>query len=348
MATVCAVCSGPADQFRDMVQVVDMRVQVICRACAVESASGAASSRPRPAAMEPSAAAARRPASTAQDDVAANSAPPAGLRESNAVAEPSRCDAGAPRAAAPRATGLLVVGLAGLASVAFFAWRAAPRDATPASRRGAALASSGAGARPTSAAPRIGIAASSGDGFDVSQPAPEGIEAVVDGPWTHPLAGPYRELPHNDVQRFGAYRARDEFFKRYCGSGHCGVDIGLVVGLPVIAARDGVIDRAIYEPTELEGKYIRLAHAGGVYTYYMHLDQVAPGLRKGGEVKAGQIIGTLGHTGVKNSAAHLHFMISFESRGKEYYVDPESFLVRAKLVEIDPIPDWARPSEPAH
>jgi murein DD-endopeptidase MepM/ murein hydrolase activator NlpD len=193
---------------------------------------------------------------------------------------------------------------------------------------------------------RIGIAASAGDDFDVTQPAPAGIEAVLSGTWTHPLAGPYRELPHNEVQRFGSYRARDEFFKRYCGSGHCGVDIGLVVGLPVIAARDGVIDRAIYEPTDLEGKYVRLAHAGKVYTYYMHLDQLAPGLHKGGEVKAGQMIGTLGRTGIKNSAAHLHFMITFESRGKELYIDPEPLLVQAKLVEIDPIPDWARPSEP--
>jgi len=57
------------------------------------------------------------------------------------------------------------------------------------------------------------------------------------------------------------------------------------------------------------------------------------------------MIGTLGRTGIKNSAAHLHFMISFESRGKELYVDPEPLLTRASLVEIDPIPSWARPLE---
>jgi murein DD-endopeptidase MepM/ murein hydrolase activator NlpD len=322
MATVCAVCARPADQFRDVVSVVNMRVQVICRACAGEREHVSAP------ATERSVPVPRLSDATGSADA----------REGTV-----RVAAGA-KPQIPKASGLVVVVSLGLASVAFFAWRATHHAAGPVV---AADAPAGAGARPPLPRAGIGIAGSSGEDFDVNLPPPVGLEAVLDGAWTHPLAGPYRELPHNDVQRFGAYRARDEFFKRYCGSGHCGVDIGLIVGLPVIAARDGVIDRAIYEPTELEGKYIRLAHAGGVYTYYMHLDQVAPGLRKGDAVKAGQMIGTLGHTGIKNSAAHLHFMISFESRGKELYVDPEPLLTHANLVEIEPIPSWARPSEPA-
>ncbi len=194
----------------------------------------------------------------------------------------------------------------------------------------------------------VALSTSAGaDDFDVNLPEPEGLTAIMEGEWVHPLAGPYRELPGNDVQRFGAYRARDEFFKKYCGSGHCGVDIGLIVGLPVLAARDGVIDRAVRIPTEAEGKYLRVEHAGRVRSYYMHLDQVAPGLAKGARVKAGQILGTLGRTGIKHSAAHLHFMITFESAsGKETYVDPELMLQNARMVEIDPMPEWAKPRAP--
>ena len=93
----------------------------------------------------------------------------------------------------------------------------------------------------------------------------------------------------------------------------------------------------------MRGDFIE--HPGQVYSYYMHLDQVLPGLEKGSPIKAGTMIGTLGRTGIKHSAAHLHFMITFMVDGKERYVNPEPKLVDAKLVEIDPIPAWAKPSE---
>jgi murein DD-endopeptidase MepM/ murein hydrolase activator NlpD len=101
-------------------------------------------------------------------------------------------------------------------------------------------------------------------------------------------------------------------------------------------------------PTEVEGKWLKIRHPGGLHSYYMHLDQIAPGLKVGDEVKAGAHIGTLGTTGIKRSEAHLHFMMSFDGGRvqKELFIDPEPIVREADLVEIDEIPAWAMPTDP--
>ncbi len=165
---------------------------------------------------------------------------------------------------------------------------------------------------------------------------------MLQGSWTHPLAGPFRDLPATEQRRYGAYRSRDSYRNRSCGQGHCGVDLGYNVGLPVLAARDAVIERVVRNPTEFEGKYLKLQHPGGLRTYYMHLDAIAPELQPGMAVRAGQMIGTLGTTGLKIAQPHLHFMISFEVDGRERFVDPEPLVARASLVEVHSIPDWAK------
>lgn len=178
---------------------------------------------------------------------------------------------------------------------------------------------------------------------DFEVPAPTGLDAVLQGGWTHPLAGPFRDLPSHELRRFGAYRSRETYRDRYCGQGHCGIDLGYNIGLPVLAARDGTVERVVRDPTEFEGRYVKLRHAGGLRTYYMHLDQVAPELELGMAVRAGQMIATLGRTGLKLAQPHLHFMISFEVNGKERFVDPEPLVARGDLVEVDPLPAWAKP-----
>ena len=44
--------------------------------------------------------------------------------------------------------------------------------------------------------------------------------------------------------------------------------------------------------------------------------------------KAGEIIGTVGRTGIKNSAPHLHFAIAIREGRKKYFIDPEPMLKR--------------------
>ncbi len=64
------------------------------------------------------------------------------------------------------------------------------------------------------------------------------------------------------------------------------------------------------------GRYIVLEHpeeTPGAYTLYAHLARIAPGLRVGAVVKAGQVLGTMGHSSggysIPKERSHLHFEI---------------------------------------
>jgi murein DD-endopeptidase MepM/ murein hydrolase activator NlpD len=309
MSSTCRVCGRPADPFRDRVEVVGMRVEVVCRACA-EGAAPAAT----PPAPEPSAPA------------------PAPTLPRPAAAGPARKEV----------VGLvLVLIIAGASVGAALALRARRKPSAAATPNAASSASSDAAPRKSRSIRTI----SEGTESDPGDDPPAGLQAVLDGRWTHPLVGPFREMPPNETTRFGAYRSREVYKHKYCGSGHCGVDLGNKVGLPIVAAREGVLERVVRAPTEVEGKWLKILHPGGLHTYYMHLDEVSPELVQGGSVSAGQMIGILGTTGIKRSEPHLHFMISFDAaNGKELFVDPEPLVREAELVEISELPGWGRRS----
>jgi len=150
--------------------------------------------------------------------------------------------------------------------------------------------------------------------------------------WIHPLPGPGRKLPKADTRRFGA--ARDGLRPEECLDGHCGVDLGDRKGEPVMAAHDGVIERVVRDP-ELggrrgnEGRFIRINHRGGtIVTSYIHLDGIRADLAAGTPVKAGEVIATVGDTGVHHSGPHLHFAISVRAtpEGSELFINPEPLL----------------------
>ena len=147
--------------------------------------------------------------------------------------------------------------------------------------------------------------------------------------WFHPLAGPDRRMPISDGRVFGAERPGER--PGECRSGHCGVDIGGEQwGEPVMAAHDGVIDRVVRGPNEEHGGlYVRIAHRNGtVFTQYFHLAAIPRKLAPGMPVKAGEIIGLLGDTGVKESKPHLHFTVSVRPSSElpERYIDPEPLI----------------------
>ena len=117
---------------------------------------------------------------------------------------------------------------------------------------------------------------------------------------------------------------------------HAGLDIAGMIGEPVRAIADGtVIFAGINSPTRarMSGippeKIARYRHrrmgVGGIYlciehtpepkrvvSCYMHLDRYTVAERE--EVKAGQVIGSLGRTGVKVSPPHLHFEVRIGDR----------------------------------
>jgi murein DD-endopeptidase MepM/ murein hydrolase activator NlpD len=147
--------------------------------------------------------------------------------------------------------------------------------------------------------------------------------------WLHPLAGPFRRMPVRDSRVFGAERAGDRPIE--CRKGHCGVDLGGEIwGEQVHAAHDGVVDRVRRDPNEQHGgHYVRLAHRNGtVFTQYFHLAAIPRWVEAGARVKAGDVIGLLGDTGVKESTAHLHFTVSVRPAPSwpEQYVDPEPLI----------------------
>jgi hypothetical protein len=78
------------------------------------------------------------------------------------------------------------------------------------------------------------------------------------------------------------------------------------------------------------GRYIVLEHPHAdvsVYTLYAHLSAIGPGLKVGQNVVAGEIIGTLGHSGTEKiplERAHLHFEIGLRlSNDFQFYYDTQ-------------------------
>jgi murein DD-endopeptidase MepM/ murein hydrolase activator NlpD len=173
--------------------------------------------------------------------------------------------------------------------------------------------------------------------------------------WVHPLLGPARKMPDKPSRRFGA--PRDGMRPDECRSGHCGVDLGESRGDTVMAVHDGVIERVVRDPglggrRGNEGRFIRVSHKGGtVVSSYIHLDGVREDLKPGIPVKAGEVIGTVGDTGVQSSGPHLHFAISVRKSADdpELYIDPEPLLYLWPLVTT-PVTSLHRmePPPPAH
>jgi len=89
---------------------------------------------------------------------------------------------------------------------------------------------------------------------------------------------------------------------------HAAIDLAAPLGTPVTAASDGVVAFVGHLP---DGAMIVLVgHAGGYVSEYAHLDDTfaLPPVRAGQAVKAGQVIGFIGLTGI-TTGAHLHFAV---------------------------------------
>jgi murein DD-endopeptidase MepM/ murein hydrolase activator NlpD len=136
--------------------------------------------------------------------------------------------------------------------------------------------------------------------------------------------------------RFGAYRPGRH--ARGCGRGHCGVDLSAPDGTEVLAAKAGVVGQIERSARGLGGRYVAVVHDDGTATWYMHLATVRDGLARGDRVAAGQVLGTLGRSGVSTSPTHLHFALTVGKLGHERHVDATRLLERAALVPEPPAP----------
>jgi murein DD-endopeptidase MepM/ murein hydrolase activator NlpD len=94
------------------------------------------------------------------------------------------------------------------------------------------------------------------------------------------------------------------------GRRHDAIDIMSAEGTPVIAAADGTIEKLFNSVRGGMTIYERSPDQKWEY-YYAHLSAYAPGLHEGQQVKRGEVIGRVGHTGdASANGPHLHFAIN--------------------------------------
>lgn len=114
--------------------------------------------------------------------------------------------------------------------------------------------------------------------------------------FTHPLPGArvssgygYRTHPVLNVRKM-----------------HYGIDYKARRGTPIVAAADGIIEKAGWNGAY--GRYIRIRHNGSYKSAYAHMNRLAKGMHPGVRVKQGQVIGYVGSTG-RSTGNHLHFEV---------------------------------------
>ncbi|MBT2485036.1 MULTISPECIES: peptidoglycan DD-metalloendopeptidase family protein [unclassified Microbacterium] len=110
-----------------------------------------------------------------------------------------------------------------------------------------------------------------------------------------------------------------------CGSKGCsspfhyGADLANGCGAPIFAANSGTVDYAASNGNY--GNYVRIQHGGGISTGYAHIKPGGIIVRRGQQVKSGQVIAYAGDTG-RSFGCHLHFEV-YVNGG---YTNPVSFM----------------------
>ena len=99
---------------------------------------------------------------------------------------------------------------------------------------------------------------------------------------------------------------------------HTGIDLVEPFGSPVYAADDGIV-ALVGNSSQGYGRYVVIAHSGGLDTLYGHLSTAL--VKIGQLVVQGQTIGLEGSTG-NSTGPHLHF----ELRIKQQPIDPTPYL----------------------
>ncbi|MGB6836489.1 MAG: M23 family metallopeptidase, partial [Dehalococcoidia bacterium] len=86
---------------------------------------------------------------------------------------------------------------------------------------------------------------------------------------------------------------------------HTGTDFLADEGAPVMACASGTV--AFVGALHLRGNGVILDHGAGVFSAYHHLAQVSVAL--GQSVTAGDLVGTVGSTGLLTTGPHLHWEV---------------------------------------
>jgi murein DD-endopeptidase MepM/ murein hydrolase activator NlpD len=110
---------------------------------------------------------------------------------------------------------------------------------------------------------------------------------------------------------------------------HYGVDYGAPVGTPVQVTANGTVLSAGWDRGG--GNVVKVQHAGGYVTAYLHLSRFGAGVRPGTRVRQGDIIAFTGATGLA-TGPHLDYRVKL----RDSWVDP----LTLKGVRDEPIPGY--------
>jgi murein DD-endopeptidase MepM/ murein hydrolase activator NlpD len=110
---------------------------------------------------------------------------------------------------------------------------------------------------------------------------------------------------------------------------HLGIDYGAPSGAPVVAVAAGTVVSAGWSGGG--GNMVRLRHANGFETYYLHLSSFGKGIRAGTRVDQGALIGRVGATGTA-TGPHLDYRL----KKNGVFVNP--LVEHRKLPPGEPIP----------
>ena len=126
--------------------------------------------------------------------------------------------------------------------------------------------------------------------------------------------------PSSYIDTFGAARSDVTY--------HHGDDIFGQLGQPLVACADGTLFSVGWN--KIGGNRLWIVDSQGNQFYYAHLSAFATTAVNGAHVKAGQVVGFMGHTGdAEGTPVHLHFEIhpvSLLYLGYDGAVDPTPYL----------------------
>lgn len=118
------------------------------------------------------------------------------------------------------------------------------------------------------------------------------------------------------------YVRRD--YNKKQGRPHGGVDFRGKIGTPIKAIQSGVV--VLAKKMYYEGNFTILDHGNKIFSFYMHQDEIK--VKVGDKVKKGDVIGTVGSTGM-STGPHLHL----GAKVNDVLIDPLSLIALTGISE---------------
>lgn len=146
---------------------------------------------------------------------------------------------------------------------------------------------------------------------------------VIGGEPVPDLVSRRLEIPVKDIARSDL---RASFDEARGGRQHEAIDILAPRNTPVIAVEDGSVEKLF--TSKAGGLTIYQFDPTSTYVYYYaHLERYADGIREGGRVKRGEVIGYVGTSGnAPKDTPHLHFAIFKLTEARQWWkgapIDP--------------------------